>query len=167
MARKVFFSFHFNNDFWRTQQVRNMNALEGNPLASANAWEEVKKKGDAAIKKWIDDEMSGRTCAVVLVGSQTASRPWVKYEIEKAWNDNRGVLGIRIHQLLGHDGKSCAAGTSPFELFTLSKGTKNLSSVVPLKNPSGTDSKTVYATIANNIEVWIEEAIKARKDFKA
>ena len=27
MARKVFFSFHFDEDFWRTQQVRNINAL--------------------------------------------------------------------------------------------------------------------------------------------
>jgi hypothetical protein len=60
MARKVFFSFHFANDFWRTQQVRNMNALEGNPLCSANAWEEVKKKGDAAVEQWIANEMKGR-----------------------------------------------------------------------------------------------------------
>lgn len=29
MARNVFFSFHFSNDFWRTQQVRNIGALDG------------------------------------------------------------------------------------------------------------------------------------------
>ncbi len=27
MARRVFFSFHFDGDFWRTQQVRNMGTL--------------------------------------------------------------------------------------------------------------------------------------------
>lgn len=167
MARKVFFSFHFENDFWRTQQVRNINALEGNPVATANAWETVKKNGDDAIKKWINDEMDGRTCAIVLVGSETANRKWVKYEIEKAWNDGRGVLGIRIHNLLDQNGKSSTAGSNPFDGFTLSNGTKKLSTVVPLKNPSGADSKAVYSSISTNIEDWIEEAIKARKDFKA
>ena len=54
----------------------------------AKCWEEVKRKGDDAIKKWIDDEMTGRTCAIVLVGAQTASRKWVTYEISgKAVND--------------------------------------------------------------------------------
>lgn len=43
MARRVFFSFHFANDFWRTQQVRQMNSLEGQALCSPNDWEEVKR----------------------------------------------------------------------------------------------------------------------------
>jgi hypothetical protein len=161
MARKVFFSFHFANDFWRTQQVRNINALEGNPLATPNAWEEVKRKGDDSIKKWINDEMVGRSCAIVLVGSETASRKWVKYEIEKAWRDGKGVLGIRIHNLLDNNSKACAMGANPFEGVKV--GTLNLGTVAVLKNPSGSDSKAVYATIAANIETWIEEAIKLRK----
>lgn len=160
MARKVFFSFHFANDFWRTQQVRNMNALEGNPLATANAWEEVKRKGDAAVKKWIDDEMNGRSCAIVLVGSETASRKWVKYEIEKAWSDRRAVLGIHIHRLLDHSSNSSTVGANPFAGITV--GSTKLGDVVPLKNPIGADSKAVYATISSNIEAWIEEAIKLR-----
>lgn len=163
MARKVFFSFHFGNDFWRTQQVRNINALEGNPIVTANAWEEVKRKGDAAIKTWIDSEMAGRSCAIVLVGSQTASRPWVKYEIQKAWVDGRGVLGIRIHSLLDHSASSSTAGANPFSGITV--GTTKLGDVVPLKTPSGADSKAVYASIAANIETWIEDAIKLRKSL--
>ncbi len=83
MARRVFFSFHFANDFWRTQQVRNMNSLEGQALCSANDWEEVKRKGDASIEKWIGDQMHGKTCVVVLVGAETANRPWVIHEIYK------------------------------------------------------------------------------------
>jgi len=34
MPRRVFFSFHFGNDFWRTQQVRNMRDLEGQALGT-------------------------------------------------------------------------------------------------------------------------------------
>jgi hypothetical protein len=166
MARKVFFSFHFDEDFWRTQQVRNINALEGNPLATPNGWEEVKRKGDAAIEKWIDEEMAGRSCAIVLVGAQTASRKWVIYEISKAWNDGRGVLGIRINKLLNNNGQSSAAGPNPFDNVTFNKTQKMLSTIAPLKSPAGADSKATYATIAANIEPWIEEAINIRKNYK-
>lgn len=52
-----------------------------------------------AIKKWINDNMDYRSCVVVLVGEETANRYWVKYEIKKAWNDGKGLLGIYIHNL--------------------------------------------------------------------
>jgi hypothetical protein len=49
MARRAFFSFHFDADNWRASQVRNIRAIEGNPPTSDNDWETVKKGGDAAI----------------------------------------------------------------------------------------------------------------------
>jgi hypothetical protein len=162
MPRKVFFSFHFDNDFWRTQTVRNINALEGQPVATANAWEEVKKKGDAAVEKWIDDNLSGKSCVIVLVGAQTAERPWVIQEIIKGWNANKGVLGIRIDKLLDQKQNSSVAGANPFGKVFLNNGQKPLSDVVSLKTPGGADSKAVYASIAANIEPWIEDAIKIR-----
>lgn len=162
MARRVFFSFHFANDYWRTQQVRNINALEGQALATPNAWEEIKRKGDASIKKWIDDNMSGKGCVVVLVGSQTASRPWVIHEISKGWNDGKGVLGIRIDKLLDAKGQSSTAGPNPFSKVNFTGSQRTLADVAPLKAPAGTDSKGAYASIASNIEAWIEEAIKIR-----
>lgn len=164
MARRVFFSFHFANDFWRTQQVRNINALEGQTLCSANAWEEVKKKGDAAIEKWIADNMDGKSCVVVLVGSQTASRPWVIHEMMKGWNDKKGVLAIRIHKLLDSNGEPSTMGTNPLEKITLKSSQKKLSEIVSIKSPAGADSKAAYASIADNIEDWIEEAIKIRNN---
>jgi hypothetical protein len=99
MARKVFFSFHYDADKWRASQVRNMGALEGNVPCSDNDWETVKRGGTAAIEKWIAGQLSGRSCAVVLVGAQTARRKWVIHEIKEAWNANKGVVGIRIHNL--------------------------------------------------------------------
>lgn len=61
MQRKVFFSFHFDNDAWRASQVRNMGLLEGNEPVSSNDWEAVKRGGDAAIERWIANQMKGRT----------------------------------------------------------------------------------------------------------
>ncbi len=162
VARRVFFSFHFDNDYWRTQQVRNMGALEGQPLCTPNAWEEVKRKGKASIEKWIADNMYGKSCVVVLVGSQTASRPWVIHEIIKAWDDKRGVLGIRVDRLLDRNGQTSAQGANPFDSITIGGTTRKLSSVVQLITPTGSDSKAVYASISTGIEKWIEDAIAIR-----
>jgi hypothetical protein len=165
MARKVFFSFHFDGDFWRTQQVRNMNVLEGQSVISSNAWEDVKRKGDAAVERWINDQMFGKSCVVVLVGAQTASRPWVHHEISKGWNDGKGVLGIRIDRLLGTDSRPSIAGPNPMGKVTFENSTKTLENIAPLKIPAGFDSKSTYASIANNIEGWIEEAIRIRDNY--
>lgn len=156
--RQVFYSFHFDNDVMRVQQIRNMGALDGNEPVSANDWEKLQKT-DGGIKKWINDNMDYRSCVVVLVGEQTANRPWVKYEIEKAWNDGKGILGIHIHNLKCPRNGTCSKGPNPFDQFNFKDGRK-LSSVVKCYNP---DSKDAYNDIKNNIEAWIEEAISARK----
>ena len=39
MARKVFHSFRYSLDNQRVQQVRNIGAIEGQALVSANDWE--------------------------------------------------------------------------------------------------------------------------------
>lgn len=157
--RQVFYSFHFDNDVMRVQQIRNIGAIEDNKPVSSNDWEEVKKKGDAGIKKWINDNMDYRSCVVVLIGEQTANRPWVKYEIEKAWNDGKGLLGIHIHNLKCPRNGTCSKGPNPFDQFNLKDGRK-LSSIVKCYNPDSTDA---YNNIKNNIESWIEDAIAARK----
>src|SRR6185312_14133538 len=110
MARRVFYSFHFRNDHWRTGQVRNIGIVEGNCEVTDHKWEEVKKGGDKAIQKWIDDNLYGRSCTIVLIGNQTAGRKWINYEIEKSWNDGKGVLGIYIHGLKNSNGEQESKG---------------------------------------------------------
>src|SRR5437762_7665001 len=111
MAKEpVFYSFHFDNDVFRVQQVRNMGVIEGNAPVSANEWEQLKRKGDAAVERWIDDNMKYRRCVVVLIGSGTANRRWVRYEIKKAWDDGRGLLGVYIHNLKCPRAGTCVKG---------------------------------------------------------
>ncbi len=89
MAKSVFYSFHYDRDAWRVQQIIQMGALEGQPILNAQQWEEVKRKGDAAIEKWIADQMAYKSAVVVLIGAQTASRPWVRHEIAYAWDNHK------------------------------------------------------------------------------
>jgi hypothetical protein len=128
MSRKAFYSFHYVPDNWRASQVRNMGVVEGNRPASDNDWETVKKGGDKAIQKWIDEQIYGKSVVIVLIGQNTADRKWVKYEIKKGWEDNKGVFGIYIHNLKNQDGNQSTKGNNPFDNFTI--GDESMSSIV-------------------------------------
>lgn len=163
MARRVFYSFHYVKDNWRASQVRNIGVIEGNEPVKDNDWETVKRGGDKAIEKWINDQLNGRSCTIVLIGSETAGRKWIKYEIEKSWNDGKGLFGIYIHNLKDKDGKQSSKGKNPFDDFTMNNDpSKKLSSIVKVYDPSGATSNDVYDYIKNNIEKWVEYAINQR-----
>ena len=163
VTRRTFFSFHYKPDNWRAAQVRNMGVVEGNTPVSDNDWETVTKGGDAAIRRWIDSQMSGRSCAVVLIGSQTSGRKWINYEIRKAWADGKGLLGIHIHNLKDADGDQSQEGANPF--YRLSVNGKRLSNIVKAYDPPYKRSTNVYAHIEENIASWVEEAIQIRNSY--
>ena len=165
MARRVFYSFHYLPDAWRTSQVRNIGVVEGNRPASDNDWETVKKGGDKAIQKWIDDQLNGRSCTVVLIGKETAGRKWITYEIEKSWNDKKGVVGIYVHNLKDSGGKQTTKGGNPFDHLTMKRDDKKMSAVVKAYDPPYSDSKNVYDHISQNLSDWIEEAIRIRDNY--
>ena len=105
MQRRTFFSFYYKPDASRASQVRNMGMVEGNKPVSDNDWETIWRGGDAAVEKWIAEQMHGCSCTVVLVGSNTAGRKWINYEIIKSWDEGMGVVGIHIHGLKNLDGE--------------------------------------------------------------
>jgi MTH538 TIR-like domain (DUF1863) len=116
MARRVFFSFHYQRDIFRINQIRSIPNITGTSAAGfqdASLWEESKKKGRAAIEKMIDDALFNTTVTVVCIGSQTAGRQYVNYEIEKSIARGNGVIGIQIAHLIGHDKKADAQGATP------------------------------------------------------
>lgn len=117
MARRVFFSFHYERDNWRAGQVRNSGAFKDIDDAGYwdhAKWEEVKKKGDAAIKKWIDDALKGSSVTVVLIGAETSSRKWVRYEVEASHAKGNGMLGIYIHNIKDQNQKTDTKGNNQF-----------------------------------------------------
>jgi hypothetical protein len=158
MARSIFASFHYDNDHSRVQQVLNMGAIEGDSVVSPQKWEQIKRSGDSAIERWIDAQMRGKSAVVVLVGYQTASRKWVMYEIRKAWEERRPLVGIRIHGLKNLAQLTSQAGPNPFAKVSLKNG-RTLDQYVSLHNPIGVDSKAVYASISKNLDTWIAGAV--------
>ena len=165
--RRVFFSFHYEQDAWRTNQVRNAGVIEGDQTVSPNQWEQVKRSGDKAIKAWIDQQLASRSCAIVLIGSQTATRHWIQYEIKSAWESRKGVVGVHVHNLKDEDEAQSLMGVNPFEQFTIKQGLDmcNMADVVKAHTPPTSDSKETYRIITENLADWVEEAIRIRDEW--
>src|SRR5271156_5987746 len=116
MARRVFFSFHYQRDVWRVNQIRNIPEITGTAAAGfqdASLWEEAKKKGDATIKKMIDDALYNTSVTVVFIGSKTSGRTYINYEIQKSLDRGNGVVGIQIHHLKDKNANTDDAGSTP------------------------------------------------------
>lgn len=158
MAKKCFLSFHYKDDSWRVSQVRQIGAIEEQPLLESNKWEEIKAKGDSAIETWIANNMKGKECLVVLVGAKTSGRRWVKYEIKKAWKDGLGVLAIHVHNLKDASGAQSTKGSNPFTGLTVD----GVAVSGKVYDPPYTTSTNVYDHIKSNIETWVADAVKAR-----
>lgn len=156
--RQVFFSFEFKKDVWRASQVRNMGRVSNESTFSDNDWEEVRWKSDNEIKKWIDNQMKMRSCIVVLIGETTSTRGWVKYEIEKAYEYNKGIIGIYIHNLKDRYGNKTYKGSNPFYNVYTNDG-ERLSKYIKCFDSVYSTSKYVYDDISNNIEDLIEYAL--------
>lgn len=159
--RQVFFSFHYGRDAWRASKVRNMGKVDGSSTFSDNDWEEVRYKSESKIKEWIDSQMAMRSCVVVLVGAETSTRKWVKYEIEKAMELRKGIVGIRINKLSDSTGQQDRDGSNPFYSIYTSTD-QRLSNYVKLFEPTHATSKCVYEEIQDNLERLIEDAIENR-----
>jgi hypothetical protein len=145
MARRVFFSFHHGRDSWRVGQVRNSWVTkpdrESAGFWDAAEWEAIKLQKPDAIRKWIDKQLEGTSVTVVLIGAETASRTYVKYEIEQSIKRGNGVVGIWIGGIKDKDGEADVKGSNPL--------------------PAG------YATYdwvkddgRTNLSAWIEKAAK-------
>ncbi len=164
--RQVFYSFHYKPNSWRASQVRNIGVIEGNNPVSDNEWETITRGGDNAIKRWIDDQMKYRSCTVVLVGSKTANRKWINYEIIKSWDDGKGVVGIYIHGLKDEEGHISQKGDNPFSYIGYGNTGKKLSSIVKCYGPQGNNSKDRYDWISRHLANAVEEAICIRKQYE-
>lgn len=162
MARKIFFSFHYERDAWRASQVRNSNVVSSEDrygFIDKADWESIKKDGDDAIQRWIADQLKNTSVTAVLIGAETADREWVRYEIAKSWKRGNGLVGIRIHDLKDQDQQTDVYGRNPFDDFKLPDGAV-LASVCKVYDWSADDGR-------KNFGKWADEAAEIRAKYLA
>jgi len=120
MAKRVFFSFHYQDviDF-RANVVRQhwvtKNDREEAGYFDASLWESSKRAGDESLKRLINEGLDGTTVTAVLIGSLTYSRRWVRYEIFKSLGRGNRLFGVHINSIPGKDQQTKALGPNPFE----------------------------------------------------
>lgn len=150
--RRVFFSFHFQQDAFKVSQIRNSwignKSFEGQPYLDKAQWEQVERAGDRAIQNWIESQMKGTSVTVVLIGTQTLQRPWVRYEMRRTIERGAGLIGVSLAGMTNIDRtvewKSSSTAGTPFE-------TKGLGPSYPTYN-------WVTGAGRNNLGAWIERA---------
>lgn len=143
MARRVFFSFDYRH-VWKVNQIRNIHNVIGTAAAGfqdASLWEEAKKKGDAAIKKLIDDALNNTSVTVVFVNYGTSGRKYINYEIDQSLARGNGLVAVQIHHLKDQDGNTGEAGAIP-------------------KQIEANGFKAYKYTNSDALARWIEEAAK-------
>jgi len=115
MARRVFFSFHYEY-VWKVNQIRSMPNVIGTSAAGfqdASLWEEAKKKGDKEIKRMIDKGLENTSVTVVCVTYGTTSRKYINYEIDKSLERGNGLVAVQIHHLKDQNGQTGSPGAIP------------------------------------------------------
>jgi hypothetical protein len=113
--RHVYFSFHYD-DVWKANQIRNSYVVAGNRAAGfvdRSLWEEAKSKDDPALKALITEGMNGTSVTVVLIGRETASRRWVKYEIRESVRRGNALLGLHLNCVPDQAGRRARCGRVP------------------------------------------------------
>jgi hypothetical protein len=160
MARRVFFSFHYERDAQRAAVVRNHAVTKDGDEAAGYvdkaAWESIQKQGDPAIKKWIAEQLSGTSVTVVLVGPETSNRPWVQYELQESYAKGNGLLAVMLHNIKDFDGHTDTAGDTTFG--SLGKD-KNGNEVYFFQ--VGKTYDWVNNDGYKNFGTWVEEAAKS------
>lgn len=162
MARRLFFSFHYERDIWRVQQVRNSWVTHADREQAgywdAGLWEDAKKKGDDAIKRMINEGLSGSSVTAVLIGAETASREYVTYEIVESFKAGKGLLGIYINGIKDRNGQTDVRGANPFANVYYTQDSRKIT--------LDTDPRIkLYDWVANdgynNLAKWVEAAARA------
>lgn len=157
MARKVFYSYHYQNDISRVMTVRNRWVTYGNQMASGIIdhadFEKVQRQGDAAIKHWIDNQLLGTSATIVLIGSETLKRPYVQYEIMKSRSRGNAIIGVYVNAIKDLNGYTSSA-CSRYTIVGYENG-----KAVWFSDVADGIYDYVNDNGYNNLDLWVERAV--------
>lgn len=118
MSKRVFFSFHYDDvKTFRANVVRNHDLTKQTGSAGffdASIWEDAELHGDESVKRLINSNLENTSVTCVLIGSNTWSRRWVRYEIMKSYDRGNTILGVHINSIPDKFKNTYTQGVNPF-----------------------------------------------------
>lgn len=135
MAKRVFFAFHYQDviDFranvvrqhWMTKPDR-----DAAGFFDASIWESARRQGRIALKRLINSGLDGTSVTCVLIGSQTYSRPWVRYEILKSFKKGNSIFAVHVNSIKGKDGRTKVKGPNSLSYVGVSYSKSGLTATL-------------------------------------
>jgi len=159
MARRVFFSFHYQRDIFRANVVRNSWRFRpeyeiSNAFWDGSLWEKTKTEGDAAVKRLIAQGLNNTSATVVLIGAETSKRQWIQHEIDESLTRGNGLVGVYLHNIKDQLGFVDTPGNNPFDNLRFASTKQLLSTAYRTYDWINDDG---YRNLAG----WVEAAAKA------
>lgn len=118
MARRVFFSFHYEDvETFRANVVRQHGLTKDTEAVGffdASIWEEAEQHGSAAVKRLINSGLENTSVTCVLIGTETWKRRWVRYEILKSYDRDNRLFGVHINGIPDKNRQTFPHGPNPF-----------------------------------------------------
>lgn len=126
MARRTFFSFHYQPDVWRAWNVRNSWVVKPEDQESVgffdnSVFEASKKESADSLKNFLRKGLENTSVTCVLTGQNTWQRRWVRYEIARSVLKGNGILTVHIHGVKNRDGIYGTKGPNPLDGMGLYK----------------------------------------------
>ena len=133
--RRVFFSFHYDNDIFRVDQIRNFwssqvslsnrygNVTRG--VFDASIQEKSKRDRDESLKQLIRDNMNNTSVTCILAGSETCYRRWVRYEIAQSVIHKNALLVVYVHEVFDSNGMISKGGLNPLDFIGVYRAEDN------------------------------------------
>lgn len=118
MARRTFFSFHYQADVWRSWNVRNSWVVNNNEQISSgfydsSVFEASKRESEDSLKAFLREGLKNTSVTCVLTGTNTWERRWVRYEIARSIVKGNGLLTVYVHNVKDKSGLVATKGADP------------------------------------------------------
>lgn len=117
MLKRVFFSFHYEDiEGFRGDIIKTcLNKGRGTIFHDNSLWTHEIESSFDTVKSKIDAALRKSEVTVLLIGTHTFSRFWVKYEIEESLKLKNKLIGIHINSIAPAVGCIEPEGKNPFE----------------------------------------------------
>ncbi len=146
MARRAFFSFHYQRDVHRAYVVRNSWVTKPDREVAgffdSSVFESKQRTSDDALKRFLNDGLVNSSVTCVLIGNQTAWRRWVRYELLRSFSEGKGLFGIYINTISSLSQGADVQGPNPFALL----GFEIRDETLYFKEWDGVNSKWIWAS---------------------